>query len=78
MIFEQFVYRYMTTLSMQLRDVAKAFGTVRAVDGIDLEHEAVKQIYRRREQPRELLRHLHDIERDLGRSRREEEGCRRR
>ena len=27
----------MTTLSMQLRDVAKAFGTVRAVDGIDLD-----------------------------------------
>jgi len=27
----------MTTLSMQLRDVAKAFGAVRAVDGIDLD-----------------------------------------
>jgi lipooligosaccharide transport system ATP-binding protein len=27
----------MTTLSMQLRDVAKAFGAVRAVDGLDLD-----------------------------------------
>src|SRR5215207_739684 len=27
----------MTTLSIQLRDVAKAFGTVRAVDGLDLD-----------------------------------------